>query len=213
VTREEKVTVLLVILGFVLGGPVGYRRTACWPMLWIVGDLLIVVMLILFAAGVQLRAVSAPWRLRMLLVLVAVPTLPLSIWVGARINDLDFEFRRKAKYEALIAAVTPSLVAHDDESFQVSVPASVDGNDVSSGPDDKPTVRSSSNSPGRAACTTPIAPVMGASETRSGTSHGGSMNTGSSDTGDCAARAKVEGCRIKMAQRLLKQLVNGLAHR
>jgi hypothetical protein len=131
VTREERVTILLVILGFVLGGPVGYRRTAWWPMLWVVGDVLIIVMLILFAAGVQLRAKPRPWRPRMLLVLVAVVTLPLSVGVGAMINDLDFEFRRKTNYEALIAAVKPSLVVHDDEAFQVPVPASVKGSDVS----------------------------------------------------------------------------------
>jgi hypothetical protein len=122
-TGEEKIAVLLVTVGCLFGLAAGYQQHLNRDAPALMLQLLTVVLLILFAAGVQFRNAPMPWRPRMLLALLGVVALPLSIRTGAKAADLDFKYRRQKQYEALIASIKVPSEERARDWFEVPVPA------------------------------------------------------------------------------------------
>ena len=126
-TREEKTTVVLATLGCLAGLAAGYRWGGGRMALWFLALLVVGLMAILFAAGVQLGKGSRPWQPRMLLALVAPIVVVGSGRVGGHVADIDFKHRRMKHYEAFIATIEAPPTASKDDWIQVPDPVGVNG--------------------------------------------------------------------------------------
>ena len=120
-TREEKAAALLALFGCLPTLADGYRNSFGRLALAVMVDVVVVIALIIIAAGVRLgrRSVREP---RMTILILAVIAMPMSFMAGVAADKLDFKYRRKGQYERLIATIKRPVQPGPTERAPVIVP-------------------------------------------------------------------------------------------